>query len=177
MQFKYGVLDKDYTLTIDGLRNSMLVKGPTTGEYIPWDKEKRLYLVNQLEIVANQVWNAGFDKICVDGSFVEDKASPGDIDCYFECGLDDFMQGKVEEALRIANPGEKWGFSKDNLINVDGISQFPIWHKYRVDMWPECGMPSFVFDKSGTNNLKISQAFRQQKHTYRKKGIVILKKQ
>ncbi|WP_102344743.1 DUF6932 family protein [Bacillus sp. Marseille-P3661] len=176
MQFKYGVLDKDYTLTIDGLRNSLLVNGPTTGEYIPWDKERRLYLVNQLEIVANQVWNAGFDKIFVDGSFVEDKASPEDIDCYFECGFKDFSQGKVEEALRKANPEENWGLGKDDLITKNGKTRFAIWHKYHVDLWPECGLESGIFDKSGSNNLKISQAFRQQKETYRKKGIVKLVK-
>jgi hypothetical protein len=172
MQFKYGVLDKDYALTIDGLRKSLLVNGPTTGDYIPWDRERRLHLVNQLEVVVNQVWKAGFDKIYVDGSFVEDKASPEDIDCYFECGLNDFIQGKVVDTLRKANPGENWGFGKDDLVTKDGKKKFEIWHNYKVDMWPECGLPSNIFDRSGSTNLKISQAFRQQKQTFQKKGIV-----
>lgn len=40
-------------------------------------------LVNNLEILVNQLYIVGIDEIFIDGSFVEDKASPSDIDGYF----------------------------------------------------------------------------------------------
>jgi hypothetical protein len=35
--------------------------------------------------MVGQLWEAGISEIFVNGSFVEDKDHPGDIDGYFEC--------------------------------------------------------------------------------------------
>ncbi|MDN4524930.1 DUF6932 family protein [Fictibacillus fluitans] len=71
----------DYHMTINELKRSLLVHGP--GDDSPWDYAKRLYLVNNLEVLVKELWSVGIDEIFIDGSFVEDKASPGDIDGYF----------------------------------------------------------------------------------------------
>lgn len=77
-----GVLQPgDYPMTIGQLKESMLVFGPDNES--PWNQRKRLMLVNNLEILVNQLHNVGVDEIFIDGSFVEDKASPSDIDGYF----------------------------------------------------------------------------------------------
>ncbi len=55
----------------------------------------RLFLVNQLEIMAEQLWAVGINQIYIDGSFVEDKAHPNDIDGYFECELMDLAFGGI----------------------------------------------------------------------------------
>nr|WP_144407070.1 hypothetical protein [Paenibacillus sp. IHBB 10380] len=68
-------------MTLDQLRTSLLVTGPKDGS--PWDTNTMMTLVNNLEVLVNQLWRVGIMDIFIDGSFVEDKASPGDIDGYF----------------------------------------------------------------------------------------------
>lgn len=81
-----GLLEPDdYSITISDLKTSLLVHGP--GQDYPWDDKKRLQLVNNLEILVDQLWTVGIDEIYIDGSFVEDKASPSDIDGYFIADL------------------------------------------------------------------------------------------
>lgn len=78
----YGLLPpQDFPMTINQLRDSVLVIGPQNES--PWNTKKRLTLVNNLEILVNQLWQVGIEDIYVDGSFVEEKASPSDIDGYF----------------------------------------------------------------------------------------------
>ncbi len=75
----------DYPMTFDNLRRSLLVRGP--GGNAPWDADWRLELVRRAEILVQQLWTIGIGEIFLDGSFVEDKAHPNDIDGYFECDL------------------------------------------------------------------------------------------
>ena len=70
------------------LRECMLVHGTSGGSEIPnWDSEWRLKLVENLAILCRQLWQIGITDIFVDGSFVEDKCHPNDIDGYFVCEL------------------------------------------------------------------------------------------
>ena len=78
----------DYPLTLDALRSSLLVLGPDDIDRYPnWDASWRLYLVNNLTTMVEQLWKVGISEIYIDGSFVEDKEHPNDIDGYFECEL------------------------------------------------------------------------------------------
>ena len=82
----------DYELTIEELKKSVLVVGP--GATRPdWDFAHRLKLGNNLEIVARQLWEAGIMEIYINGSFVERKNRPNDIDGYFVCDLRDHLSG------------------------------------------------------------------------------------
>jgi hypothetical protein len=77
----------DYPLTIDELTTSHLVtaecsRSPT------WDSGWRAQLVANLDLLVVQLRMIGpprIGRIFVDGSFVEDKDHPNDIDGYFEC--------------------------------------------------------------------------------------------
>ncbi|MFN8542035.1 MAG: hypothetical protein U0232_31745 [Thermomicrobiales bacterium] len=89
----------DYELTLDELRQSLLVVGhPSRGRR--WNAAGRLQLVDSLAIMAGRLWQVGITEIFIDGSFVEDKASPNDIDGYFHCSLQLFRSGQLEQQLR-----------------------------------------------------------------------------
>src|ERR1041384_5574189 len=52
-----------------------------------WDVIWRRQLVDNLGILVRQLWQVGIREIFADGSFVEDKEHPNDIDGYFVCQL------------------------------------------------------------------------------------------
>jgi hypothetical protein len=50
--------------------------------------------------------------------------------------------------------------------------QLPMWHRYRVELYPHCpGLLSGVRNQFG-NNLPFPSAFRLSRREYRPKGIV-----
>ena len=62
----------DYELSLDELRQSILVSGPGNPAVYPsWDQPWRERLVNNLEILTRQLWQAGIREIFADGSFAE----------------------------------------------------------------------------------------------------------
>ena len=87
------------------LRECMLVHGTSGGSEIPnWDSEWRLKLVENLAILCRQLWQIGITDIFVDGSFVEDKCHPNDIDGYFVCELKHLASGRLERELNLLDP-------------------------------------------------------------------------
>jgi hypothetical protein len=71
----------DYVLTLAELQDSLLVNGPAGKSEIPgWDMGWRMHLVENLGVLCRQLWQVGISEIYVDGSFVEDKCHPNDID-------------------------------------------------------------------------------------------------
>ena len=175
MQFNnFGLLPPgDYTLTIDELRNSLLVNGSSDGS--PWDRDWRLYLVNQLEKMVQQLWAVGVTEIFIDGSFVEDKAHPNDIDGYFECDVRD-LETIIRE-LNISEPDKIWTWDNKSRKSHKNYAkkQLPMWHKYRVELYPHYGQFSGIPDQHG-NNLLFPSAFRQTRDNFTPKGIVKIKK-
>ena len=78
----------DYEVTFPELRSSNLVLGPGEPRAFPhWDAAWRLRLVDNLELLVRQLWQVGITEVFADGSFVEDKDHPNDIDGYFVCDL------------------------------------------------------------------------------------------
>src|SRR5687767_5800736 len=93
----------DHTATLDELRASHLVTGE--GVDAPaWDKTWRAQLVDNLEVLVGQLWQIGVDQIYIDGSFVEKKDHPNDIDGYFECDRREFLSGRLTTALNDLDP-------------------------------------------------------------------------
>lgn len=90
-------------MTLENLKSSMLVEGPEEG-YPDWDFGWRLKLVENLEGMVGQLWEVGIKEIFVDGSFVEDKDHPGDIDGYFECDVVEFATGNIQRRLNELDP-------------------------------------------------------------------------
>src|SRR4051794_38115915 len=93
----------DYVLTLEELRESMLVVGPATG-YPNWDRAWRGYLVDNLSILVRQLWQVGITDIFVGGSFAEDKDHPNDIDGYFVPSVEEFASGSLERRLNQLDP-------------------------------------------------------------------------
>jgi hypothetical protein len=141
----------NYDLTIELLKNSILVAGPPEG-YPNWDARWRMRLVNSLEILAGQLWQVGIpDPICIGGSFVEDRYHPHDIDGYFYCYDErEFITGELQRKLNELDPHKAWNWSpKSRTHDARGKWQYPHCHRYSVDLFPNIGQPTGVFDDNG----------------------------
>lgn len=158
---------QDFPMTINELRESLLVCGSQDNS--PWDQKKRLLLVNNLEILVNQLHQVGIDQIFIDGSFVEDKASPGDIDGYFV--VDPVRLTDIVKELNTIDPHKIWNW-KDRIYDRNSAkSQLAMWHRYRVELYPHVGQGCGIFDENG-NEQMFPAAFRKTRDTFIPKGIV-----
>lgn len=162
----------DYHLTLNQLRASLLVVGPSRPRR-RWDRDGRLWLVENLAIMAGQLWQVGIRDIYIDGSFVEDKASPNDIDGYFECTVSQFLHSSFKQDLARLDDIWTWDDARRTKARNATKPQLPMWHKYRVELYPELGGPANIPGPGGAN-LPINSGFRQQRWTFTEKGIVHL---
>lgn len=161
----------EYELTLPQLRQSILVRGP--GKDIVWDTKWWLFLVDQLEALVQQLWDVGIKNIYIDGSFVENKAHPNDIDGYFECDLLEFVSGELERKLNYLDPYEVWTWDSNRREHYEGFTkrQLPMWHKYRVELYPHFEQSSGILDEHG-NEQQFPAAFRKTRESFLPKGIV-----
>ena len=161
----------DYELTIEQLRQSILVHGPE--DYWNWDTQWRLKLVNNLEIMVKQLWQIGITDIFIDGSFVEDKAHPNDIDGYFVCDLMDIASGRLLRELNKLDEHKVWTWNhNERRAHPSSVKkQLPMWHIYRVELYPHYGQFSGLRDEFG-NDMTFPAAFRKTRTTNQAKGIV-----
>jgi hypothetical protein len=169
---EHGLLPPgDYDMTFAELRESLLVHGD--GGDPNWDIAWRLHLVSQCEEMVNQLWQIGITEIFLDGSFVEAKARPNDIDGYFVCDLLDLATGRLERELNALDPYKIWTWDPASRRAYRGYSkkQLPMWHQYRVELYPHVGQNFGAQDQQG-NELQFPSAFRQHRATGEAKGIV-----
>jgi len=165
----------DYEMTLEELKDSMLVEGPDEG-YPDWDSRWRLRLVENLEILVGQLWEIGVTEIFVDGSFVEDKDHPNDIDGYFECSFVDVATGRLQRELNALDPHKVWTWDPTSRrpYRDQPKRQLPMWHQYRVELYPhypDLPLPSGIRDEFG-NDLPFPAAFRKSRREHKSKGIV-----
>ena len=175
---KYGVLEPGtYAATLSEIRGSLLVKGD--GSSATWDVGRRLYLLNQLSVLVGQLLKVGISDICIDGSYVEDKDSPNDIDGYFDSGLsmDNIadmtkFQKQISE-LNTIDPHKVWNWDPRSRRPFPGFAkaQLPMWHFYRVELFPHLRQPAGITDQYG-NELQFPSAFRQSRRNFIPKGII-----
>jgi len=171
---KDGLLPKgEYEYTIEQLRESIFVDGPGRPVIQGWDKKWRLHLVNQSEILIKQLWDIGITEIFIDGSFAEAKPHPNDIDGYFECDISKFASGHIHRELNKRDPYKIWTWNSADRKSYRGYvkKQLPMWHKYRVELYPHYGQNSGIKDKHG-NPLIFPAAFRRDRTTNKEKGII-----
>lgn len=166
------LLPDDYELTLDELKQSLLVTGPK--DDTPWDSRWRAFLVEQLEVMVGQLWRVGVTKIFIDGSFVENKAHPNDIDGYFECDVRDLPT--IVRELNIIDEDKIWTWDSKARRPYRGYTkkQLPMWHKYRVELYPHFGQSSGILDEHG-HELLFPAAFRRTRESFKPKGIVKIK--
>lgn len=169
----------DFPLTFNELRDSPLVLGPMNKKLYPnWDSSWRRRLANHLEMLVQQLWRVGISEIFINGSFTEDKEHPNDIDGYFECDLIRLASGDLQRELNLIDPFKVWTWDPParRPHPQSPKKQLPMWHVYRVDLYPHCGQPSGIKDRFG-QELEFPSAFRQCRATGRRKGIIKVIKQ
>lgn len=167
----------DYEVSFGELRQSILVDGPSEAARSPtWDSAWRAKLVDNLEILTRQLWQVGITEIFADGSFVEDKDHPNDIDGYFVCSLDLQRSGQLTRELNLLDPYKVWTWDPASRRPYRGYPkrQLPMWHRYRVELYPHVpglGFGSGIRDKHG-HELEFPSAFRQSRRDGKPRGIV-----
>jgi hypothetical protein len=164
----------DYELTLDELSESLLVRGPSDrGLYSNWDAAWRRRLVENLSILVRQLWHVGVSAIFVDGSFAEDKERPNDIDGYFECELARLTSGELQRELNLLNPHKVWTWDPAARRPFRGYpkKQLPMWHVYRVELYPHYGQLSGIRDQFG-HDLEFPSAFRRSRRDGKPRGII-----
>lgn len=167
----------DYEMTLEELMDSMLVEGPGE-EYPGWDSSWRSKLVENLGIMVEQLWGVGISEIFVNGSFVEDKDHPGDIDGYFECEVLEVATGRLQRELNELDQYKVWTWDPQSRRPYKNQPkwQLPMWHLYRVELYPhysDLQQPSGIKDEFG-NDLPFPAAFRKSRREHKPKGIVKL---
>jgi len=162
----------EYELSLDELRSSLLVVGPKRG-YLNWDRAWRARLVENAAVLVGQLWQAGIDEVYLDGSFVEDKDHPNDIDGYFVCDLRDLASGRLQSRLNLLDPHKVWTWDPATRRPYRGYpkKQLPMWHAYRVELYPHFGQLSGIRDRHG-HELEFPSAFRQSRRDGEPRGIV-----
>jgi hypothetical protein len=174
-----GVLPPgDYPMTLAELRDSFLVSGEGVGSPA-WDVAWRRQLVDNLEIVVRQLFEVGIERVFIDGSFVEKKDRPNDVDAYFECSAGRVVGGALARELNALDPHRVWTWhpSARHPDPATGSLRLPMWHQYHVDLFPHFpGLLSGILGPSG-QPLPLPEGFRQQRLTFYPKGIVRIVKE
>lgn len=133
----------------------------------------RGHLVDSLEILVRQLWEVGVTNVFADGSFVEDKDHPNDIDGYFECDFKAVVSGSLERELNLLDPHKVWTWDPRQRRPYRGYPklQLPMWHRYRVELYPHYGQFSGICDRHG-NQLEFPSAFRLSRRDSQPRGII-----
>ena len=166
----------DYPLTLDQLEESIVVLGPSEPKICPhWDAHWRHQLVTNLRPLAGQLWEVGIDEIYIDGSFVEDKDHPNDIDGYFACDAIQIASGELERELNKLDTYRSWTWDHTKRRPYKGYPklQLPMWHAHRIELYPHF-MGSIAGVDTHGNSLEFPAYFRTCRRTGKQKGIVTL---
>lgn len=170
----HGVLPiGTHAATFGELSRSLLVHGPGAAASPAWDADWRRQLVDRAAILVGQLWQVGIHEIFLDGSFTEAKDSPNDIDGYFEVDVRRVASGQLERELNALDPHKVWTWDPAQRRKHRNYTkkQLPMWHQYRVELYPHYPGLIALRDEWG-NNLQFPAAFRQQRDTAIRKGIV-----
>jgi len=135
-------------------------------------------LVENLSVLVRQLWQAGVSAIFVDGSFAEDKEHPNDIDGYFECELARLASGELQRELNLLDPHKVWTWDPTARRSFRGYpkKQLPMWHVYRVELYPHYGQVSGIRDQFG-HELEFPSAFRRSRRDGKPRGIIKIREQ
>lgn len=166
-----------YEASFKEIRHSILVLGDESSN--TWNKNWRSELVSKAELLVGQLWKVGVEDIFLDGSFVEDKDHPNDIDGYFDPHLsmykiEDMVKfEKIVSDLNNLDPHKIWTWDPASRKTYRGFSkkQLPMWLFYRVELYPHLQQGTGIVDKQG-NELQFPSAFRQSRNNFKSKGIV-----
>lgn len=96
-----------------------------------------------------------------------------DIDGYFECELMRLASGDLERELNLLDQHKVWTWAPESRRPFRGYpkKQLPMWHMYRVELYPHVGQLSGIRDKYG-NELEFPSAFRLSRRNGQPRGII-----
>ena len=109
--------------------------------------------MDNLAILVRQLWQVGIGEVFVNGSFVEDKDHPNDIDGYFVCELRSLASGELQRDLNLLDPHKVWTWDPASRRPYRGYPkrQLPMWHTYRVELYPHVGQLAASGTATATN--------------------------
>lgn len=138
----------------------MLVVRRGRGRRPEWDADWRRTLVANLASLVRELRQVGIDEVYVNGSFVEEKDHPNDIDGYFVCDREALLSGRLERELNRVSPVRIWTGENRARRQVAGHGwKLPMWLRYRVELYPHYGQGTGIVDRFG-NELQFPSAFR-----------------
>lgn len=163
----------DHPLSLADLRTSLLVEGPGTDPF--WDSTWRMTLVDNLEILAKQLWRVGVREIYIDSSFAEDVSHPNDIDGYFVTDFERLRSGELQWELNSLDPHRVWNWSPESRKPAPGFTkkQLPMWHFYHIELYPHVPGLFETPDAHG-NEFFFPASFHQCRRDGDPKGIIKL---
>ncbi len=157
----------DYVMTFEELSQSLLVRGPEDGS--AWDRPWRAELVTNLAGIARTLWTLDVEYVVVNGSFVEAKAHPNDVDVYFPVSRLRWVSGEIARELNRRRRERVWTWDPDDAyVPADrrvGKPRAPFWHKYRVDLWP-------YYERGTADGVHTFAEFFRLSRTGEPKGVV-----
>ena len=152
----------------------MLVRGPKDADE-SWDAPWRRRLVDNLERLVQQLCAVRITRVYADGSFVENTEHPNDIDGYFDCEPRRLADGSLLSELNALDPYRCWTWDPASRkpFGKYSKSQLPMWHRYRVELYPNWGQMSGILDKHG-RPMDFPTAFRRSRRTGLARGILLI---
>lgn len=162
----------DYPLTLAGLRDSALVGGPAGRE--GWDATWRAQLVDNLEVLAHQLWAVGVEEIYLGGSFASSAGRPQDLDGYFVCERLAYKARVLHDALNAQDPHRAWTWSReDRRPDERGRLRLPMWLRYRVELFPYYGQGHTNVSDGAGGDVNFPRLFRHA-HDGSPRGVIRL---
>lgn len=160
-------------MTLAELKASYLVTGQGV-ESATWDATWREKLVDYLSELVAELWVVPMTgRIFINGSFVTIKDHPGDIDGYFECPQKSIASRELNRALNARNAHQIWVWDPQAfpLVPGFGTAKPPMWHRYRVELFPEDPIFQMPAINTQAGMLPFSVGFRLTR-TGSPKGII-----
>jgi hypothetical protein len=103
---------------------------------------------------------------------VEDKDHPNDIDGFFPFPGGARKVRELVDGLNQRDPLRSWGWDPRTRKSYRGYpkAQLPMWHAYRVELYPHYGQPCGLVDRNG-DDMDFPAAFRRSRDG-RLRGII-----
>lgn len=169
----------DFKLTFDGIRQSHLITGACSSNVSDWDREGRLHLLENFEMLVNCLWKVGVEEVFLGGSFVEDKPKPQDIDGCFLCpNADELRKGQFSKYLddvstELMREQRVWYWGDRIENTITGRRELRMKHYYHVELIPYSpDMKNAITIPATGERLPIPVAFRKRHGDLLSKGIV-----
>ncbi len=85
--------------------------------------------------------------------------------------------GALQKKLNLLDPYKVWTWdAKARRSHYGDKKQLPMWHQYRVELYPHYGQISGIKDEYG-NELEFPAAFRKSRRSHKPRGIVKILKE